>query len=267
MNHTTSVRIKRKGSNCMEKITVDQLVMKQFAIDLNCSEEELAGTGHLFKTGKRNPESRFWARNTADMIFYKDRILCRTENAVLTEKLKDVYKNYSGEWFGEVDNLEELSKLLKPFNLRLCHYSPFFIPKDWSLQETDKSHLKIYEENDIHQFEEDDRFEESFLYDRKDPDKLGIAHLIDGKIVAMTGANHNGKYTWEIGVEIVENYHSKGIATNLVKSISNEIITRNNHGTLPVYSTQFTHTKSINLAMRSGFKLGWTELVIEKILK
>ncbi|MFC6464091.1 GNAT family N-acetyltransferase [Marinilactibacillus sp. GCM10026970] len=249
----------------MEKLTIDQLILKQFAIDLNCTLEELEGFEHIFKTSPPSETSRYWARNDGDLIFYKDRIFCRTGNQALTQKLQETYKNRAGEWFGEIDSLIELNELLKPFKYKLNHYSPFFVPKHWTLPEVELSNLKIYEETEIVSFKEDERFEESFLYDKTDPDKLGIAHVIDDEIVAMIGANHNGKYTWEIGVEIVEDHHSKGIATNLVKAMTREIIIRNKQAVLPVYSTQFTHTKSINLAIRSGFKLGWTELVLTKI--
>ncbi|WP_208559339.1 GNAT family N-acetyltransferase [Marinilactibacillus kalidii] len=249
----------------MKLLTIDQLILKQFAIDMDCSIEELQGAEHLFKTIKGTNKSRYWARNAGTIIFYKNNLFCRTEDEVLTKKLKETYKNRAGEWFGDINNLIELNALLKPFDYKMSHYSPFFVPKNWTPLETDSSNLKIFEAAQLSSFKDDERFEESFLYDETDPDKLGIAHIVDDEIVAMIGTNHNGEYTWEIGVEIVEDYHSKGIATNLVKTMTKEIIERNNQTILPVYSTQFTHTKSINLAIRAGYKLGWTELVLEKI--
>lgn len=243
---------------------MEQLLMKQFAIDLNATLKELNQPGHLFKTGYQTNDMRYWARERATMLFYRDRIMCRTDNKELTAALKNAFENSKGEWFGEMKNLRKLEGLLKPFGYRIKNYAPFFIPNKQKERPILDNHLHYYGPREIKRFKYDQRFSESFCYSVEDPDKIGVSYIIDNEIVAMAGANHNGKYIWEIGIEIIGNHHSKGIATTLVKALTQKILQQTEGNIIPTYGTQFTHTKSINVAIRSGYKLGWTEIMLEK---
>jgi len=84
-------------------------------------------------------------------------------------------------------------------------------------------------------------------------------------LVAICGANKNGKYTWEIGIEILnQSYNKKGIATNLVKTLLSTI-QKEQPNIIPVYSTSLSHIDSMNVAINSGCKVGWSEIIISEI--
>ena len=87
----------------------------------------------------------------------------------------------------------------------------------------------------------------------KDMDAL--AYYDKDKLVGLTGINVNSKYLWEFGVEKFS-YDKKynGIMPILVNNLA-YIIMNENPNITPIYSTQFSHIKSINLANRSGFKM------------
>ncbi|NLY46295.1 MAG: GNAT family N-acetyltransferase [Tissierella sp.] len=210
-------------------------------------------------------EMRYWARGEGDRIFVDNRILCRTDNEELTGHLKREFEDVQGEWFGELFYLRKLENLLKNYGYEISNYAPFFNPsRTKEIPKEHESHLTFYYGDEIKQFKEDERFQESFLYGDIDPDKIGVSYQIGDTIVGMAGANYNGKYVWEIGIEVFDGYRGQGLAPVLVSAITNRIVKENNGGIIPTYGTRFTHTKSMNVAIRSGYKIGWTELMIKK---
>ena len=104
----------------------------------------------------------------------------------------------------------------------------------------------------------------AFGYDPAAPDRLGIGYELDGDLVAVAGASQNGRYCWEIGVELLDPaFRHQGIASRSVQQLTAEIQLRR-QDVLPLYGTQFSHVQSMNVAIRAGFVLGWTELLIGK---
>lgn len=230
------------------------------------TQEECESTENIFKTaGKDEEHSRYYVRE-GNIILYKDRILCRTENKDLTEKLRKMYEKNNGAWFLEIENLLELKDILKEYGYEMTRVGPFFIPKEQSHPPVSNSHLVFYDQEELQQFKGDERFEEAFAFSDKYPDFAAVSYNVDGEIIAMAGTNYNGKHCSEIGVEIIHSdYHSKGIATLLIKALTNKIIEVTNGEILPTYGTAFSHTKSMNVAIQAGYKVGWTEVRIEKI--
>lgn len=241
-------------------------IREQFAIDLGCALDKIKESKNVFVTCEPHSEMRYWARSDGNIICFQNRVLCRTNNEELTSSLEKQFADSEGEWFGEVSNLNKLKSVLKKQGYEIVNYAPFFIPMRTNGIETRHlKHLEFYKEHEIPQFKGDSRFEESFCYSEDDPDKKGVSYQVDGEIVAMAGANQNGKYVWEIGIEVFDQYRGKGIASLLVSAITNKIIEENNGKIIPTYGTQFSHVQSMNVAIRSGYKIGWTELMMKKV--
>lgn len=250
----------------MEAFYIKELLFNQFCVDLAMTKEECQSSENIFKTAEKNEDhSRYYVRE-GNIILYKDRILCRTENEELTAKLRETYEKSDGAWFLEIDNLLKLNTILKEYGYEMTRVGPFFIPKENNYPSVSDSHLVFYDKEEILQFKGDDRFEESFAFSEKYPDFAAVSYTIDGEIVAMAGTNYNGKYCSEIGIEVIHpDYHSKGIATLLVKALTHKIFEVTNGEILPTYGTAFSHTKSMNVAIHAGYKVGWSEVRIEKI--
>lgn len=241
-------------------------IREQFAVDMFCTVDEIKEMNNLFVTAKPNNQMRYWARNEGAIIFSDNRLLCRTDNEELTADLKKEFQDVQAEWSGELSYLRKLEGIVKKYDYEIVNYKPFFIPNEMKeVPKEHEKHLTFYYGKEIKQFQSDERFQESFLYGESDPDKIGVSYKVADKIVGMAGANSNGKYVWEIGIEVFEGYRGKGLATVLVSAITNKIIADNDGEIIPTYGTQFTHTKSMNVAIRSGYKMGWTELMIKKM--
>lgn len=238
------------------------LLQKQFQIDLNINE--ITFKNNLFVTSDSSLNSRYWARSNANIICFKDKILVRTNISELTEELKLTYSNINAEWFLEIENINKLNSILEQYGLTIERLAPFFIPKKIIHYNDHDLPIKFFNQSDILKFQSNPIITEAFCYSNDDPDQLGIGYYHDSELVAICGANKNGKYTWEIGVEILDNsFKGKGIATTLVKLLMAKIQSEN-PDIIPVYSTSFSHVNSINVAINAGCKLGWTEVTISK---
>ncbi|WP_165964717.1 GNAT family N-acetyltransferase [Periweissella cryptocerci] len=243
------------------------LVEEQLAIDLGCSIGDIRSTANVFITGQAGWRARNYAKKPVTIICINNKVIVRSENEALTNALRAVWQDLAGEWLGEVRYMNQLIKILTEYGYEINEYYPNFIPRtdlDNTVAVVDE-HLQWYDPIEIKQFRGDSRFSQSFAFSQADPDKIGVAYIEDGEILAMAGANPNGKYLWEIGIEIVQANKHQGLATKLVDALKQRIIADTDGQIVPYYTTAFTHTKSINVAIRAGFQIGWTEIaIIEK---
>src|SRR5699024_10870628 len=115
-----------------------------------------------------------------------------------------------------MSNIYRLMQILARYQLEIVHLAPFFIPASkLSVEEAiDPSSFRFYSQEDISQFQKATRIQQAFCYSEEDPDQLGLAYLEEGEIQAICGANWNGAFVWEIGVEILHSHiQRKGLAT------------------------------------------------------
>ncbi|WCZ20484.1 GNAT family N-acetyltransferase [Lacticaseibacillus paracasei] len=239
------------------------LITKQLALDLQVPASRLQNTGNLFVTRPPVPTARSWARDVGDIVIRKGRLWVRTTKPEVTAALADAFGQADGAWFLEMKTVEQLTELLRNFGLKVTNMAPFFVPSNQlSRQLTAGMHL--IEADAIPKYQANHAIKMAFGYDPAAPDRLGIGYELDGDLVAVAGASQNGRYCWEIGVELLDlAFRHQGIASRLVQQLTAEIQHRR-QDVLPLYGTQFSHVQSMNVAIRAGFVLGWTELLIGK---
>lgn len=240
-----------------------KLLIKQFQTDFKCDSESFNNS--LFLTSTSNPDSRYWARNKADIVCFKNNIFVRTEIESLTKELEKQYSNINAEWFLEMDNIYKLNNTLKKYQLKIERIAPFFIPKKLINSENIDLTFQRFDREAIINFKQNKQITESFCYSEQDPDQIGFGYYVDNALIAICGANKNGKYTWEIGIEILDqNYNKKGVATKLVKTLISTI-QKEQPNIIPVYSTSLSHIDSMNVAINADCKVGWSEIIISEI--
>ncbi|MGH4119534.1 GNAT family N-acetyltransferase [Clostridium sp.] len=122
--------------------------------------------------------------------------------------------------------------------------------------------IKWYEYEEILQFEDDERFNEAFVFNDNHPDMLAVAALDGESIMGMAGASSDGRTIWQIGIDVLPEYRGKGIGTNLTSLLKDELL---KWGKVPFYGTVESHIHSQNIAVNAGFFPAWAELyTIEK---
>lgn len=66
----------------------------------------------------------------------------------------------------------------------------------------------------------------------------------------------------QIGIDVLPQYRGKGIGTNLVTLLKQELL---NRGKIPYYGTAVSHINSKNVAINAGFFPAWAEVYSRKI--
>ena len=80
--------------------------------------------------------------------------------------------------------------------------------------------------------------------------------------MGMAGASEDSKTLYQIGIDVLPGYRGKGIGTNLVVILKQELLRR---GKVPFYGTSVSHMGSRNIAINAGFFPAWVELYSKKI--
>lgn len=85
--------------------------------------------------------------------------------------------------------------------------------------------------------------------------RIGLSFHDGNKLIALCGASTIGKYLRSLGIE--KFYFDKkyrGISYSMVRSLAIQIKDENSKIS-PIYTAQFSHTSSINTAIRAGFEM------------
>lgn len=241
----------------------NEIIENQFSYEFNVSKEKIRNKENIFSSRESDENFRFWANSIGNILIYNEKILVRLENELALSKIKNEFSKVSGSWFFEEENIKYLEKVLNEQHLTIINRAPFFIPKV-KMNYQKEENFKIYTQKEIRKISniEDMDFIFSFeegLYE----DKIGLGYFDGEKLIAMAGANEMSPVMWEIGIMKFSNEKKyRGIGQKLLQNITALIQEKN---ILPVYGTQFSHIKSINLAIRAGYELGWVELMIGEL--
>ena len=85
----------------------------------------------------------------------------------------------------------------------------------------------------------------------------------DGEsIMGMAGCSEDAPGWLQIGIDVLPEYRSKGVATYLVTLLKNKIL---EEGHIPFYGTSLSNYHSWNIALNCGFRPVWVEIGAEKI--
>ena len=137
-----------------------------------------------------------------------------------------------------------------------------FEEADDCVHEINGVEIKKYNQEEILQFKDDDRFDEAFCFSEESPDVLAVAAIIDDEIVGMAGASADSPSFWQIGINVNKNFEGRHIATGLVSMLKADILKK---GIVPYYGTSFSNLASQHVAAKAGFEVAWVELITERM--
>ena len=80
--------------------------------------------------------------------------------------------------------------------------------------------------------------------------------------MGMAGCSEDAPHWQQIGIDVLPEYRSRGIASYLVTLLKNKIIEM---GDVPFYGTAAANIQSQNVALRSGFRPAWVETEAHKL--
>lgn len=240
------------------KIRMNEILAKQLAIDFCCSKELVTGKDNVFTKYVPREGRRIFEEGECflKVAAVQGKILASGRSDIINWA-KEHYKDSSGAWFMDFDNLRELDDKMKEFGCSIGQAHPFYIATEKSVVNTEGYTIKKYVGDEIEQFRGDERFDEAFIFEELPKDEIGIAAIKDGHILGMAGATSDSALMWQIGINVMGAAEGLGIGSMLVALLKNEIL---DMGKLPFYGTAMSHIASQRVALNAGFYPAWAEL-------
>ncbi len=243
---------------------VQEKLYQQLAIDYCCTVSDVRDNRNHF-TEYKKLEGRRRFEEADDCILKVIAVngkLMFTGKKQVVDVCREKFSNKSGSWFMDVATFRELDDILKAEGYRIKTAHPFFIPRDDKVCEMKGVEIRKYNQEEILQFKDDDRFDEAFCFSEESPDVLAVAAMVDHEIVGMAGASADSPAFWQIGINVNKEFEGRHIASGLVSILKQDILQK---GIVPYYGTSFSNLASQRVAAKAGFEVAWVELITEKI--
>ena len=223
---------------------------KQIMNDYFISDGKFSDKANVFVVNKPDDSFLFYDRSEFSAICTGGKVYMRSESADLIDKLRENFQNYPGAWFAEAANIRKLDGILGEFGIEIDNFFPLMSFSDREVPVKDFEFTRI-EKEDISKFKGKTKM--AFAFD--EDDRIGLGFYNGKELVALAGASVSGKYLWDIGLEkFSELPKYQGLGSSILRSLS-LIIREENEGISPITATQFSHTRSINTAIRAGFEM------------
>lgn len=242
-----------------------------------------------YATGTKYPAAE-GARRYAGMDSFLKAIMCMGQLFLaVDEQIYDwaveEFSDCAPEWFCKYDNLRKIDGKLKEYGRQISDTHVYYLPafrreeaaaascKSCLERQTMAQKFVWYEQEGILHFKMKNRFTSALCFSPTQPDVLAVAAMPKGTtdkafdqecMAGMAGASEDGAYLWQIGINVSPEYAGRGLATELVHRIKEEIIRR---GRVPFYGTSESHTISQTVAYKAGFVPAWTEIYVKEIEK
>ena len=94
------------------------------------------------------------------------------------------------------------------------------------------------------------------------PDVIALAAVDGGQPVAVAGASADGETLWQVGIDVLPAYRSRGLGKALVECLCAHIVEQ---GKLPFYGAAAANLHSQNIAVRGGFFPAWVEVSSQRV--
>ena len=222
----------------------------QLLNDFSITGEEFDLRNNIFTVNHPEDSFLFYNRYHFSIIISSNRIFVRSNNSDLINSLKNDYSEYPAQWFTEFENIKKLECILRNYNIKIDNFFPLMTFSNRDVRTEHFNFARISKE-EIQRFKGISKM--PFTFD--EDDRIGLSFYDHNKLVALCGASTIGNYLWSIGIE--KFYFDKkyeGVSSAIVRSLA-LIIKQEYPEVSPIYTTQFSHTASINAAIRAGFDM------------
>ena len=234
------------------------------ALEYNCKAEDFIKCNNVLTVSKLQDGGRNYS---GKKYFFSACTLGQntvvTADEVLHPFLNELMKKVSGHWLFNMPDLLKINDELRRHGYTLSASHHMLLPcKD--VKPALDLPVKWFNDREIDVFYGDKRFThaicEKYLPNR--PDRIAVCAYDGDEIMGMAACSEDAPNWLQIGIDVCENYRSRGVGTYLVTLMKNEIIRR---GGIPFYGSAMSNINSQNIAINSGFKPAWAEINAVKI--
>lgn len=242
--------------------TYRKALLDLLALEYTCSPSAFSGSENILthatlREGRRayDPDQHFFR-----MVTLGDHAVI-TAHACLHPFLREFMKDRMGIWLFEQSNLPPLMRELERFGYGLSMSWHQFLP---ALEVATRQQLEVRWMNgeEMDAFLSDDRFSNALCGEGTTrPHRMAVCALDGENIMGIAGCSEDAPGWFQIGVDVLPAYRSRGVGTYLVTLLKNRLI---GDGVIPFYGTSLSNLHSWNLALNCGFRPAWVEMWAEK---
>ena len=156
--------------------------------------------------------------------------------------------------------LRQLEELLLPQGWRLMGAHHMFLPgREFSAALPEGFSYQWYDRETVKGFYPNRLWPNALSQEENPlrPDVIALAAVDGGQPVAVAGASADGETLWQVGIDVLPDYHSRGLGTALVEALCQRIVKLDK---LPFYGTAAANIHSQSIAVKCGFFPAWVEV-------
>ena len=90
---------------------------------------------------------------------------------------------------------------------------------------------------------------------------LALLAMDGDRPAALAGVSADSPTLWQVGIDVLPEYQSRGLGTLLVEGLAYEVERR---GAVPFYGTSLSNLHSQNIAWKCGFRPAWVGVSAKK---
>ncbi len=235
-----------------------EIALQQSAVDLNCAPQDFCSGTAKVVLSRANPQARRYLKLPffCDMVSYGSNVVVSAD-----ERIKDFMETYirrcPPEHCFETPQLHLLEREFQKYGQSVCFMAEYFLPDLDRLKPLScPLEMRLLTPHDFAELYLP-QWSNALCRKRKELDRLAVAAVDNGTIVALAGASADCDTMWQIGIDVLPAYRRQGIAAALTAKLALEILARNR---VPFYCAAWSNIPSVRNAVRSGFRPAWAEL-------
>ena len=248
---------------------VELLARKQFMLDIGLEREGKDDLRIVLnRRHEKMPEGRRLYREEEDffrlIVFGADAFILSDEK--LYEWSCSFYGNRKPEFMLNFHNLRQLDRELKKYGFMIEEVQECFLPSFIFFDRDDavmkeEVRTELLEGETLTNLIGEGIFPHALVGRDKAIEAIGFKPSASEGFAAAAGAQRDGAYLWQTGVDVLEEYRDRGIATELVYQLTERLI---GEGKLPFYGVRPGNIISKKVAVAAGFEPAFSEVFVKK---
>ncbi|MGN1442753.1 MAG: GNAT family N-acetyltransferase, partial [Acutalibacteraceae bacterium] len=229
-----------------------QIALAQSAEDMNCKSEDFLKDKNVVTISAENPKARSYIPLPleCDLVSYGNNVVAQVSPRMKSDVKKYIDKYGCVHCF-EAPNINALNKKLEKYNYKVCFMAEYFLPDMTKLTALDCEYeiRVLYPEDFSNCY--NGKWPNALRKDKKELDILAVGAFDGKKLIGLAGGSADCENMVQIGIDVMEKYRRKGIASALTSRLALEIL---NSGKVPFYCAAWSNIKSVRNAIKAGFR-------------
>lgn len=235
--------------------------LDQLALDYGVSPQALSREDHTLVAPQKLPGRRQY---TEEPPLFQMVTIGRGAVIAAHPALHGELEKWAGDVPGhrlwEYPKLRQLEQLLLPWGWKPTGSFHMFLPGGEFVPALPQEFAyRWYDRHTMKELYPNRKFPNAISEEEKPkrPDVIALAALEGDRIVALAGASADGEQLWQVGIDVLPEYRSRGLGKGLVSELCARIWEL---GKVPFYGTAPANLHSQNIAVGCGFFPAWAEV-------